>query len=110
MCRESGVWKGSKHAIARTFVVRSRDGHLMPACSRFVADYVTPIIAEQWKLEPYHVSRTLNAGTGGIAIAMVPTSVPNSGRTFAGSFFATNSRPGSRFERSGSTAIGFVPD
>ena len=70
LCRESGIWKRSKHAITSTFVVRGRNGHLIPAYSRFVSDYATPFIAEQWKPEPYHAGRALGAGTSGIAIAI----------------------------------------
>jgi hypothetical protein len=42
-------WKRAKDAIAQTFVVRNDSGKLMPAYSRFVADYGMPFIAQQWR-------------------------------------------------------------
>lgn len=69
-CSEPGIWTRSKHAIARTFVVRGRDGHLMPAYSRFVSDYATPFIAQQWRQEPFSAGLALRTGTSGIGIAV----------------------------------------
>jgi hypothetical protein len=70
LSHESGIWKRSKHAIISTFVVRGRDGRLMPAYSRIISDYATPIIAEQWNPQPYHATQALSAGTAGIGIAI----------------------------------------
>ena len=70
LSHESSIWKRSKHAVISSFVVRGRDGRLIPAYSRFVSAYVTPIIAEQWKPEPLHGSYAFSAGTGGIGIAI----------------------------------------
>jgi hypothetical protein len=69
-CRESGIWKRSKHAVTSTFVVRGRNGHLMPAYSRFVADYATPFIAERWQPDRYHASHALTVGSSGIGVAI----------------------------------------
>jgi hypothetical protein len=71
LCRESGIWKRSKHAVTSSFVVRGRNGHLMPAYSRFVSDYATPFIAERWQPERYHASHALTVGSGGIGVAIV---------------------------------------
>jgi hypothetical protein len=70
LCQETGIWKRSKHAVTRTFVVRGRNGHLMPAYSRFVSDYATPLISQQWMPEPFHASHVLSTGTAGIGIAV----------------------------------------
>ncbi len=70
LSHDSGILKRSKHAISRTFVVRGRNGRLMPAYSRFIADYGSPFIAEQWAPEPYHARRALGAGTIGIGAAV----------------------------------------
>jgi hypothetical protein len=70
LSHEHGVWKRSKHAAAGAFVVRGRNGGLMPAWSRFLSDYATPFIAEQWKPEPFSAGRAFGAGTAGIAMAV----------------------------------------
>ncbi len=43
------AWKRAKDAIVQTFVVRNDSGRLMPAYSRFIADYGMPFIAQQWR-------------------------------------------------------------
>lgn len=70
LCHESGIWKRSKHAVASSFVVRGRNGRLMPAYSRFVSDYATPFIAERWQPERYHASHALSVGSSGIGVAI----------------------------------------
>jgi hypothetical protein len=68
--QEHGVWKRSKHAIAGAFAVRGRNGRLMPAYSRFVSDYATPFIAQQWEPEPLSASRALGSGTAAMGMAV----------------------------------------
>ena|SRR5581483_1741055 len=67
---DSGLWRRSKHAVIGAFVVRGRNGRVMPAYSRFVSDYGMPFIAEQWKPEPFNPAHALSVGTGGIGIAV----------------------------------------
>ena len=67
---EHGVWKRSKHAAACAFVVHGRNGRPMPAYSRFLSDYATPFIAQQWKPEPFSASRALGSGTAAIGVAV----------------------------------------
>jgi hypothetical protein len=67
---EHGIWKRSKHAAAGAFVVRNRNGRLMPAYSRFISDYATPFIAQQWEPEPFSPSRALGSGTAAIGMAV----------------------------------------
>ncbi len=68
--RDHGVWNRSKHAVAAAFVVRNRNGGLIPAYSRFISDYATPVIAQQWKPQPFSASRAFGSGTAGIGMAI----------------------------------------
>lgn len=64
-------WQRVKHAMARTFVATNDDGKLMPAYSRFIADYSTPFIAQQWRpARLATVGLGLRTGSAGLGFAM----------------------------------------
>ena len=46
---ETGAWRRTKHAIASTFVSRTRSGGTMPAFSRFAGVYGAGFIANYWE-------------------------------------------------------------
>lgn len=70
LSRDTGIWRRSKHAIARTFVTRGHNGELMPAYSRFVADFGMPFIAAQWEPYRFTPARAFSTGIGGIGFAV----------------------------------------
>jgi hypothetical protein len=67
--RSQSAWQRTKDAMAQTFVCHNDSGNLMPAYSRFVADFGMPFIAQQWRPES---TRTVSEGfrSGGISLGM----------------------------------------
>jgi hypothetical protein len=63
------AWKRTKDAMAQTFVCHNDNGNLMPAYSRFIADFGMPFVAQQWRPES---TRTVAEGfrSGGISLGM----------------------------------------
>lgn len=69
--QDSGVWKRTRYAVSRTFVVRNDNGGWMPAYSRFVSDYSMPFIAQLWRPEPFRASREFRSGTVALGLNML---------------------------------------
>jgi len=72
-------WQRTRYAVVHTFVVRKNDGSMMPAYSRFVADYGMPYIEEQW--QPGHL-RTFPEGLRAGTVALGIGTGMNIGREF----------------------------
>jgi len=76
--REVGIWRRSRYAVGRTFVVRNARGGTMPAYSLFLADFATPFIAQTWRPESVNAGREFRGGAIGIGIE----AISNVGREF----------------------------
>lgn len=64
------AFKRTRYAMVHTFVVRNDNGTMMPAYSRFVADFGMPFIAQQWRPRRFQtVGEGLRAGTFAIGLA-----------------------------------------
>ena len=61
--------KRTKYALTRAFLSRKDDGGWMPAYSRFVADYATPLLSETWFPGKFSVTRGIRGGSLGIGMA-----------------------------------------
>ena len=61
-------WKRARYALTRTVMARRDDGRWMPACSRLIADYSTPFIAQTWRPERFSVGRGFRGGS--VAVGM----------------------------------------
>jgi hypothetical protein len=70
--------KRARDAVVHTFWVRRDDGTMMPAYSRFLADYGTPFVERQWRPEPFRASMGLKVGTLSLGIG----SLVNLGQEF----------------------------
>lgn len=62
-----GTWPRVQFAIIHTFVVPNDNGKMMPAYSRFVADYGSTFIQRQWWPERFH---TVQEGFRGGSISL----------------------------------------
>ena len=59
-----GPWKRTWYSMVHEFVVHNDNGTMMPAYSRFVADYGMPFIAQQWRPGRFRTTPDgLRAGT-----------------------------------------------
>ena len=56
-------WTRVKYATKATFLVRRDDGKMIPAYSRFVADYSMPFISQAWRPEGVKGGRELRGGS-----------------------------------------------
>ena len=64
------AFKRTRYAMVHTFVVRNDNGTMMPAYSRFVADFGMPFIAQQWRPRRFQtVGEGLQAGSVAIGLA-----------------------------------------
>jgi hypothetical protein len=63
-------WNRTKFALTRTFVARRDDGEWMPAYSRFVTSYATPMLIQSWHPEKFSVSRGVRAGSLGVGMGL----------------------------------------
>lgn len=61
-------WKRAKYALSRTLMARRDDGGWMPAYSRFVADYATPLLGQTWRPEKFSVVRGVRGGSVALGI------------------------------------------
>lgn len=76
--RETGIWRRSRYAVGRTFVVRNERGGTMPAYSLLLGDFATPFIAQVWRPQPVNAGREFRGGAIGIGI----DAISNVGREF----------------------------
>jgi hypothetical protein len=66
-----GPRKRTWYAVTHTFVVRNDNGTMMPAYSRFVADYGMPFIAQRWRPGRFRtVPEGLRAGTCALSLGI----------------------------------------
>ena len=64
-------WTRTEYAIVHTFIVRKDDGSMMPAYSRFVADYGMPLITDEWQPGRFRtLSYGLRAGTFALGLGV----------------------------------------
>jgi hypothetical protein len=59
-------WQRIQYAFGRTFMVRNDSGSMMPAYSRFVADYASPFLVHSWRPGRFPPVDGLRDGTIGI--------------------------------------------
>jgi len=71
VCGQGSTWHRTRYALAHAFVSRTDSGGTIPAYSRFIADYTTPFIADQWRPERFHTGQAFRAGTAAFGFAMV---------------------------------------
>jgi hypothetical protein len=64
------TWTRIKYATKATFVVRNDNNKMMPAYSRFVADFTMPFISQAWHPEPIRVGRELGSGSMGLGMGV----------------------------------------
>lgn len=62
---EGSPWRRTGWAVSRTFIARNDSGGWMPAYSRFVAQYTTPMIASNWTPIGFSPTAGLRAATLG---------------------------------------------
>jgi hypothetical protein len=68
---QGGPLKRTWYAMVHTFVVHNDNGSMMPAYSRFVADYGMPFIAQQWRPGRFRtVPEGLGAGTCALGLGV----------------------------------------
>jgi hypothetical protein len=65
------TWTRIKYATKATFVVRNDNNEMMPAYSRFVADFTMPFISQAWHPEPIRAGRELASGSLGLGMGVV---------------------------------------
>jgi hypothetical protein len=61
-------WKRTKYALSRTFIARNDSGAWMPAYSRFVTSFATPMLIQSWQPEKFSVARGFRGGSVGIGM------------------------------------------
>jgi hypothetical protein len=64
------TWTRVKYATKATFVVRRDNGDMIPAYSRFVADFSMPFISQTWRPDSIHGGRELRSGTMGLGVGV----------------------------------------
>jgi hypothetical protein len=68
---QGGPWKRTWYAMVHEFVVHNDNGTMVPAYSRFVADYGMPFIAQQWRPGRFRtVPDGLRAGTCSLGLGV----------------------------------------
>jgi hypothetical protein len=61
-------WTRAKYALSRTFVARNDSGAWMPAYSRFVTTFATPMLIQSWQPEGFSAARGFRGGSIGIGV------------------------------------------
>jgi hypothetical protein len=64
------AWTRVKYATKATFVVRRDNGDMIPAYSRFVADYSMPFISQTWHPDGIQAGREFRSGTVSLGLGV----------------------------------------